>query len=506
MLEKREKVYNIIVISLGIILALILSLSTKEYMQINGLLFVLFVIVSVIFNNIRIPVRELNLTFDMISITGAYFMFGIVPTLWLVIILFFLQDIIVNNARKLGALFNAGMFLIIISLIHFIFELTGYEFLLLTTTQKRMAIIAFSFAIFLLNWTFILLGDKIVRLKITEGWFESFTWDLCGNLIALPLSVLIIDFYYVNDFIGIAILVMVVLLASLIFKLVRNLAFLNKNLKVVHEISADITSSLDLHEVISNVLDGTNKLVGYDYSCILAFNQDTQRCHVIGSKFVKPIPVNDSNVEKYLSGRVNRLLDCKKSFIVGSSKANKNVLDITCISGEASTGVYQPLFVKNEFVGCILILSKKRRAFLKEQLTALDILAYQASIAIENAKLYKATKNKAVKDSLTGLYNQSYFFSALEKLTGECGNCVQNDCEVCNRTSLIIMDIDFFKKVNDNFGHQAGDKVLKEVAQIIKENVRKNDIVSRYGGEEFTIKVSFRYVSFACTIVAIMIV
>ena len=86
----------------------------------------------------------------------------------------------------------------------------------------------------------------------------------------------------------------------------------------------------------------------------------------------------------------------------------------------------------------------------------------------------------ATTDGLTELYNHRYFQEQMSML-------IENSKRYGTEFSLIILDIDFFKKFNDTFGHQAGDAVLRQVAQLLKRNVRATDIVCRYGGEEMSI-------------------
>lgn len=93
---------------------------------------------------------------------------------------------------------------------------------------------------------------------------------------------------------------------------------------------------------------------------------------------------------------------------------------------------------------------------------------------------YEAIETMSITDELTGLYNRHHFN---ERLAEETGRAVRHH----HPLSLAIFDLDFFKKVNDNYGHPAGDEVLKQVAQIIQTNGRKSDPVSRYGGEEFVV-------------------
>jgi PleD family two-component response regulator len=100
------------------------------------------------------------------------------------------------------------------------------------------------------------------------------------------------------------------------------------------------------------------------------------------------------------------------------------------------------------------------------------------STKIENDK--RAAEYKAIHDGLTGLFNQKYFKESLEKE-------ISRSKRYKRPVSLIMCDIDYFKKFNDNYGHLSGDKVLKTVADIIQSNVRTFDIVARYGGEEFAV-------------------
>jgi len=104
---------------------------------------------------------------------------------------------------------------------------------------------------------------------------------------------------------------------------------------------------------------------------------------------------------------------------------------------------------------------------------------------LESANLDLLMKNSALseisaRDSLTGLYNRWY---VMEKIDSEMNRSVRHGCPV----SLIMMDIDHFKRVNDSFGHSAGDRVLRSVGQVLRDSCRVYDVPGRYGGEEFCI-------------------
>ncbi|MFH1613162.1 MAG: diguanylate cyclase [bacterium] len=136
-----------------------------------------------------------------------------------------------------------------------------------------------------------------------------------------------------------------------------------------------------------------------------------------------------------------------------------------------------PLFNKKNLIGLFTIDSKKSGSIYDQKdIEIFKILSHQLSNSIEKAKLY----NMSIIDGLTGLYNHQYFMFCLKKEVKQAQRYKQP-------LSLILMDIDFFKKVNDAYGHLVGDIVLKRLGEIIKQSTRETDIQARYGGEEFCV-------------------
>lgn len=110
-------------------------------------------------------------------------------------------------------------------------------------------------------------------------------------------------------------------------------------------------------------------------------------------------------------------------------------------------------------------------------------MIFYAVIKQENKQLIELSKRfyqLSIIDPLTGLYNRRFFFKVFEK---EVEKSLRNNCVL----SVAIGDFDNFKNINDEYGHEEGDKVLREVSQIIKDSLRKMDIPARIGGEEFVI-------------------
>ena len=139
-----------------------------------------------------------------------------------------------------------------------------------------------------------------------------------------------------------------------------------------------------------------------------------------------------------------------------------------------------PLKAREDILGYLTIDSKEPGKYTEEDAELAQTFAAQAAIAIENAQLYVELQELAALDPLTGLKNRRHFF---ELATKEFSRAQRYH----RHLTAIMLDIDQFKLVNDNYGHHVGDAVLMELSQLLMAEFRNNDIIARYGGEEFVI-------------------
>jgi two-component system cell cycle response regulator len=139
-----------------------------------------------------------------------------------------------------------------------------------------------------------------------------------------------------------------------------------------------------------------------------------------------------------------------------------------------------PLLVKDEVVGTFTVAARRPGAFPGDRREMLGVIANQMAISLQNGRMYQVLEEQATTDGLTGLVNHRTF---QERFSAMLGRADRHKFKV----SIILTDIDHFKKVNDTYGHPTGDQVLKRVAGLLKASARKIDIVARYGGEEFAI-------------------
>ncbi|HBE77496.1 MAG TPA: hypothetical protein DDW65_06885 [Firmicutes bacterium] len=139
-----------------------------------------------------------------------------------------------------------------------------------------------------------------------------------------------------------------------------------------------------------------------------------------------------------------------------------------------------PLVISGEVVGALVITNPTSYILNDQETQILTSITSQASMAIQNILNLNQEKQKADTDGLTGLYNRRYFN---EQLEWQFDRALNQELPL----SLILMDVDNFKKYNDTYGHPAGDQLLKVMTSVISEVVREQDIFARYGGEEFAV-------------------
>ncbi len=189
-----------------------------------------------------------------------------------------------------------------------------------------------------------------------------------------------------------------------------------------------------------------------------------------------------------LEGRINEtFFMCELAGKVSSVLDKESILRILKEEMQSLSSIEDIDFFPQKKKGYLLFrLETKPSVFMavkvksKQIKNNVKIIVKMANLCIEKSSLYKKLQTLSMHDSLTGIYNRRYFNSRLNE---EFERVEKFKLSL----SLLMVDIDHFKKINDNYGHLVGDVVLKEVAKIIKKNIREIDFTARYGGEEFVV-------------------
>jgi diguanylate cyclase (GGDEF)-like protein/PAS domain S-box-containing protein len=139
-----------------------------------------------------------------------------------------------------------------------------------------------------------------------------------------------------------------------------------------------------------------------------------------------------------------------------------------------------PLISQGKYLGVVHFQAQVAGVLREPLLVSASMFAEQVGLSISNLRLREALRSQSIRDPLTGLFNRRYLEETLEREARRAARAAQS-------LSVIMLDLDHFKKFNDSYGHDAGDTVLRETAASLTRSVRGEDIVCRYGGEEFVI-------------------
>lgn len=294
--------------------------------------------------------------------------------------------------------------------------------------------------------------------------------------------------------------------------------FRAQQIAALYEIGLSITAQLDLKQVLYSLYDHVMKLLSPEVFYIATYDESTYLCEFplfYDQGSLTPMPTRDIRQSPGLTGQV--ILD-RRTLVVKDSldpAASAEFQFIRTGGQPIRTYVGAPMIYRDRVIGVISMQKYAPDAFTAEQVRLLETIAIQAAIAIENSQLYENAqkeleqrrdaqaaleqanqkleervkeiealqaelKEQAVRDPLTGLFNRRYLKETLDR---EVSRAKRENQPI----GIIIMDIDQFKDINDLYGHDAGDKMLKFIADKLRENTRVEDIVCRYGGEEFVI-------------------
>jgi diguanylate cyclase (GGDEF)-like protein len=139
-----------------------------------------------------------------------------------------------------------------------------------------------------------------------------------------------------------------------------------------------------------------------------------------------------------------------------------------------------PLLMRDRALGTLVLGSKRRHAFGDSVRSTLEVLASHLAVSLANVRMVQALETMATTDGLTGLLNKRAMFD-------QASQKIASATRFKRKFSLLVTDIDFFKRVNDTYGHDVGDQVIVGLGEILKKQKRTTDIVARFGGEEFVL-------------------
>ena len=242
-----------------------------------------------------------------------------------------------------------------------------------------------------------------------------------------------------------------------------------------------LNSTLDLDNLMDRILENTDRVLPSDTGAILLLEKGYLKVMRGRGYIEKGHGEITKNPPFIISDRpnMNLMLESGLPLAIPDTNANPGWNPLP-ENQWVKSYIGVPLKVHGQVIGFISLFSETVNFYSIDNAERLKPFANQAAIALENARLYSETQLKADTDELTGLKNRRSFFEMGARE-------IERAIRFKHPLAALMIDLDNFKDVNDNFGHPVGDRLLKELANVFRSKLRNVDLIARYGGDEFIV-------------------
>ncbi|OBZ17891.1 diguanylate cyclase [Bacillus sp. FJAT-26390] len=255
-------------------------------------------------------------------------------------------------------------------------------------------------------------------------------------------------------------------------KLYEQSNLLINELRLINELTKRLNQSLRLKEIFQFASSELLTIFDADFCCVLQLNKEKNQFVVMSSNF--PALASEHFSPDY--GFCGMVYRTKEPLIISDYWHTRVVTSKLMDNTSSRSLIAAPILVDGEVVGVILVTHKAPNFFSYENYKLLQVMSTHIGLAVTNASLHAEVRRMVITDNLTGLHARHYL-----------NEQIQNRQRKDPFGSLILVDIDLFKRVNDTFGHQVGDRILIQVSDIIRSSIRHGDIAARWGGEELAV-------------------
>ncbi len=259
-----------------------------------------------------------------------------------------------------------------------------------------------------------------------------------------------------------------------------------KELEAIVDLTQLILATLDPRELLNKIVVKVAEIIPVTRCSIIRVDWLRKSAYVVASYEDPQVAGIKLSLRKY--PEIAEALSTKKPVVIKDVMRDplmQKVRHIISPLGIRSILVV-PIFLRDKVIGTLFLrTSRADHTFSDHEIRLLNALANASANVLNNAFLFEQVEDEktrleklAITDFLTDIYNVRYFY---HRTIEEFSRCLRYQLPI----GCLMVDIDYFKKINDKYGHKTGDQVLKEFAQLLKRRSRRSDVLARYGGEEF---------------------
>ncbi|MGI2326454.1 sensor domain-containing diguanylate cyclase [Planococcus sp. YIM B11945] len=303
-------------------------------------------------------------------------------------------------------------------------------------------------------------------------------WDFSITFLVFPYALAI---YIAESYIGYSALILLGIpffIMSAIMKMYNSSEKINYDLKKAGEIGHQLAARLSQDEVLDQFVMQVATLFKVDYAYVVDYRDNQlQMLRMYENEEFQQLTVPPMSYNAGVGGKV--ILNNRP--IIYDKKSQWKDIVTGHIPIDSESIMAAPIARNNKTEGVLILASRNKYAFASHQLQILDILSTYFAVSLEKAGYVQRAIEISERCGLTKLYNYRYLDNALAKCM------IKVNAGELETLSLVMMDIDRFKGINDQYGHQSGNDILIQLARLIEEEVGEEGTVARYGGEEFVV-------------------
>ena len=256
---------------------------------------------------------------------------------------------------------------------------------------------------------------------------------------------------------------------------------LTRELRRLLEMSGELSESLDPRQVANLMAGHLVSAMGVDECDISYWDRPSGQVESLGSFPLHRIDMVEPFFVVAGYPETMRVLDRQETVIIDAEDPSADPAEVKLLVKDGNRVLAMlPLVAKGQSIGLVEMFSKNAVHWDAQRLELARTMANEAAIALENARLYEDARKLADRDPLTGFYNHRFLHERM-------GEEVVRSQRGRRPLSVLMLDLDDFKLVNDTFGHLFGDRVLTWAAEVIRSTLRQSDVAARYGGDEFAL-------------------
>jgi diguanylate cyclase (GGDEF)-like protein len=262
----------------------------------------------------------------------------------------------------------------------------------------------------------------------------------------------------------------------------QDIALAHREIYALYEIAQALGSSLGIADTMTLIASKLSNLVPFSCCALFLYDEesDTLQCRFatgVDAEVVQQIGVHSGDG---LTGWVARN---RRPLLNGRPGADLEAAGLVSLSLSLQSALVCPLVLNDRFIGTLGVYHVDEDFYSEDHRRLLDRVSEQAAAVIHNSILFEQTQEDSLTDPLTGLPNTRFLFMHLTR------ELARSD-RLKSPVSLLVMDLDNFKDINDNHGHHVGDRALCEVARVLRTAIRPYDVCIRYAGDEFIVVLS----------------